>query len=71
MIKQQEMMRVIIYLHEKVRNLISASVSMAKVMELGLFSDLAKMKYEIPNDNIEKFNDYISKIDNQIKKLIS
>ena len=71
LIKQQEMMRVIIYLHEKVRNLISASVSMAKVMELGLFSDLAKMKYEIPNDNIEKFNDYISKIDNQIKKLIS
>ncbi len=71
LIKQQEMMRVIIYLHEKVKNLISASVSMAKVMELGLFSDLAKMKYEIPNDNIEKFNDYISKIDNQIKKLIS
>ena len=71
LIKQQEMMRVIIYLHEKVRNLISASVSMAKVMELGLFSDLAKMKYEIPNDNIEKFNDYIAKIDNQIKKLIS
>jgi V/A-type H+-transporting ATPase subunit A len=71
LIKQQEMMRVIIYLHEKVRNLISASVPMAKVMELGLFSDLAKMKYEIPNDNIEKFNDYISKIDNQIKKLIS
>lgn len=71
LIKQQEMMRVIIYLHEKVKNLISASVSMAKVMELGLFSDLAKMKYEIPNDNIEKFNDYIAKIDNQIKKLIS
>ena len=69
--KQREMMRVIVYLYEKVRSLISASIPMSKVLSLGLFSDLIKMKYEIPNNKIEKFNDYISMIDSKVEKLIS
>ena len=69
--KQQEMMRIIMYLHEKVKNLISASIPIQKVIELGLFSELTKMKYEVPNNDIEKFGDYIEKIDNKIEKLIS
>lgn len=69
--KQREMMNVIIYLYEKVKSLISASIPMSKILNLGLFSDLVKMKYEIPNNKIEKFNDYISMIDSKIEKLIS
>ena len=69
--KQREMMHVIVYLYEKVRSLISASIPMSKVLSLGLFSDLIKMKYEIPNNKIEKFNDYISMIDSKVEKLIS
>ena len=69
--KQREMMRVIVYLYEKVRSLISASIPMSKILSLGLFSDLIKMKYEIPNNKIEKFNDYISMIDSKVEKLIS
>ena len=69
--KQQEMMRTIIHLYEKSKNLISASIPILKIIDLGIFSDLVKMKYEIPNDNIEKFSEYIAKIDNQIEKLIS
>ena len=69
--KQQEMMRVIVYLHEKVENLISASIPMSKILELGLFSDLAKMKYDIPNDNLEKINEYFTKIDSKINSIIS
>jgi len=65
------MMRVIIYLYEKVKNLIMASIPIAKVVESGIFSDLTKMKYEVPNDKLERFSEYITKIDQNIKKLIS
>ena len=69
--KQQEMMRVIVHLYEKAKNLISASIPIVKIIELGIFSNLVKMKYEVPNDNIEKLDKYISEIDTQIEKLIS
>ena len=44
---------------------------MSSVVKLGLFSDLAKMKYDIPNDNLDKINDYFVKIDSQIEKMVS
>ncbi len=69
--KQQEMMRVIVYLYDKVKSLIMASIPMSSVVKLGLFSDLAKMKYDIPNDNLDKINDYFVKIDSQIEKMVS
>ncbi len=69
--KQQEMMRVIIHLYDKVKSLIMASIPMSSILSLNLFSELAKMKYDIPNDNIEKINDYFVRIDSQITKLVS
>lgn len=69
--KQQEMMRIIVYLYEKAKSLISASIPIVKIIELGFFSNLVKMKYEIPNNNIEKFNNYIIDINNKIEKLVS
>lgn len=69
--KQQEMMRVIVYLYDKVKSLIMASIPISSVLSLNIFSELAKMKYDIPNDNIEKINDYFTKIDSQINKLVS
>jgi len=69
--KQQEMMRIIVYLYEKAKSLISASIPIVKIIELGFFSNLVKMKYEIPNNNIEKFNNYIADINDKIEKLVS
>ncbi|MDR1364702.1 MAG: V-type ATP synthase subunit A [Oscillospiraceae bacterium] len=69
--KQEYMMRIILHLNKKVRNLIAASIPISKVIESGLFFDLMKIKYEIPNDKLEMFEDYILEIDRKIENLIS
>ena len=33
------------------------------IMELGLFDKVVKMKYDVPNDHLELFDDYFSEID--------
>lgn len=61
--KQELMMKVILHLENKARQLILASIPISRISELGLFDKLTKMKYDVPNDNLEKFDDYISEID--------
>jgi V/A-type H+-transporting ATPase subunit A len=64
------MMQIILYLYEKTKNLISASIPISKITDTGIFSDLLKIKYEIPNDNLDLFKEYFSKIDKEIDTLI-
>lgn len=35
-------------------------------MELGLFDKVVKMKYDIPNDHMELFDEYFTEIDNKL-----
>ena len=68
--KQKLMMKVILYLNKKARQLISASIPISRIIELGLFDKLASMKYDIPNDKLEMFDDYIKDIDTSIATLL-
>ena len=68
--KQKLMMKVILYLNKKARQLISASIPISRIIELGLFDKLATMKYDIPNDKLEMFDDYIKDIDTSIATLL-
>ena len=68
--KQKLMMKVILYLNKKARQLISASIPISRIIELGLFDKLATMKYDIPNDKLEMFDDYIKDIDTSIAILL-
>ena len=68
--KQKLMMKVILYLNKKARQLISASIPISRIIELGLFDKLATMKYDIPNDKLEMFDDYIKDIDTSIAALL-
>ena len=61
--KQKKMMKVILYLNRRVRQLILASIPISRVLELGLFDKLTKMKYDVPNDKPEMFQDYMTDID--------
>lgn len=58
LIKQYRMMRVIIYLYEVSSKAVSNGVLMSDIMETGLFEKLVKMKYDIPNDKLEMFDEY-------------
>lgn len=61
--KQMLMMRTILHLYSKASSLIRAAIPISQIMELGLFDKLTKMKYDIPNDKLEMFDNYIDEID--------
>ena len=68
--KQKLMMKVILHLEKKVRQLILASIPISRVAELGLFDKLTKMKYDVPNDKLSMFADYIAEIDKVIDGIL-
>lgn len=64
--KQLKMMQVIIYLYEKAKELIVKAIPISEITTLGLFDMLTRMKYEVPNDNLELFNNYYKTIDEKL-----
>ena len=61
--KQKLMMKVILHLNNRCKQLIDASIPINRVKETGIFDRLIKIKYEVPNDNLELFDNYLKKID--------
>ncbi len=68
--KQKFMMKTILYLYKKSKQLISASIPIARIMETGLFDKLIKMKYDIPNDNLDMFESYIKQINKTFESIL-
>ena len=66
--KQLRMMKVILYLYDRLHHLISQNIPISQVMELGLFDRIVKMKYDVPNDHPEKLDDYIRDIDSALEE---
>ncbi|MBE6823777.1 MAG: V-type ATP synthase subunit A [Ruminococcaceae bacterium] len=64
--KQMLMMKTILHLHKKAKHIVNAAIPISRVIELGIFDKLTKMKYDIPNDKLYMFDDYIAEIDEKI-----
>lgn len=67
--KQMKMMQVILHLYSRAKHLVNTSVPISRVIETGLFDKLTRMKYDVPNDEVSKLDDYIQEIDDTIAKL--
>ena len=61
--KQLKMMEVILHLYDKAHALIQKNMPVSTIMELGLFDKVVKMKYDVPNDHMELFDEYFTEID--------
>ncbi len=61
--KQRRMMEVILHLHDGVAKLVASAVPISQIKKTGLFEKLNRMKYDIPNSDIERFDEYIREID--------
>ena len=61
--KQLKMMQVILHLYEKSMNIVSKQIPISNILSTGLFDKVVKMKYDIPNDKLEMFDEYIKEID--------
>ena len=68
--KQKLMMKVILHLHEKSKEVVAREIPISKLTALGLFDKLTKMKYDIPNDRLDMFDDYIREIDELLETLL-
>ena len=68
--KQLKMMQVILHLYEKSGALVARQIPISKLMRLGLFDKLVKMKYDIPNDQLQKFDEYTAEIDQKTSELL-
>ncbi len=68
--KQKLMMKAILHLHAKAKEVVAREIPIARVIELGLFDKLTKMKYDIPNNRLDMFDDYIREIDEKLGALL-
>ena len=61
--KQLKMMQTILRLYDGVKEAIDRAIPLSQFTATGVFDDLVKMKYEIPNDDLSGFAKYEQKID--------
>lgn len=67
--KQYKMMRVIIHLYHRCRELVGVGIPMSRIKKTGLFDKLVQMKYDVPNDRIELLDEYYAQIDEAISQI--
>ena len=64
--KQKLMMKTILHLYEKAKHIVAAQIPISQVLELHLFEKITKMKYDIPNDKPEMFDELNKSIDDAL-----
>lgn len=60
--KQYLMMKVIVELYRKSLDSLRSGTALSRIMSTGLFDKAVKMKYDIPNDEPQKFEEYLKEI---------
>lgn len=63
LVKQYKMMSVILHLYDRAREVVARQVPISKLLATGLFDKLVKMKYDVPNDDLSKLDEYSKEID--------
>ncbi|MFW6298979.1 MAG: V-type ATP synthase subunit A [Bacillota bacterium] len=64
--KQMKMMDVILYLYTEAKTLIDRGIAFRMLTQTDIFTSLNKMKYDIPNDDLDQFEKYYDMIDNAL-----
>ena len=67
--KQLRMMQLILRLYHGARDIVSRAIPLSQLKATGIFESLAKMKYEVPNDHQEKFDEYDKAIDEALRQV--
>lgn len=61
--KQFKMMEVILHLYQKSKELITMNMPISVLKDENIFERVIAMKYDIPNDRLDLFDDYMKDID--------
>lgn len=68
--KQLKMMKVILYLYTKSKQLLALNMPMSLIREDSVFDKITSMKYDVANNELDKFDDYIREIDEYYDRFI-
>ena len=66
-----KMMEVILYLYDRCKKLVAMSMPMSLLREDAIFDKIISIKYDVANDELEKFDDYKKAIDEYYNRLIA
>lgn len=65
--KQYKMMNTILYLYKSALKLIEKGIPISRIKEIGLFEEYIKLKFNVRNDQLYKFNEFNEKITKELK----
>ena len=61
--KQYKMMEIILYLYKRCRELVAMNMPMSVLKEENIFERVIAIKYDVPNDRLDMFDDYRKEVD--------
>lgn len=69
-IKQLKMMQAILHLYDRAKELTARQIPIGKLTSTGIFEKLIKMKYDIPNKELQLFDGLDSEIDKTVNDIL-
>ncbi len=67
--KQYLMMKLILDLHDRAKTLVAKQIPVSQLKEKGIYDLLGRMKYDIPNDQPEKFDELRQKLSSLLSEI--
>lgn len=68
--KQFKMMKIILTFYNRCQEVVARQIPISQIIATGLFDKLIKMKYDIPNNRLDLFNDLEKSIDESINAIL-
>ena len=67
--KQFRMMELILELYDGAKKLLERSIPLSQLRATGIFDALAKIKYEVPNDRPDRFDQYSADVQKALRQV--
>ncbi len=68
--KQQKMMETILYLYDRCQQLIAMDMPMSVLKQENIFEKIIAIKYDVPNNRLDIFDEYRNSIDDFYEKIL-
>lgn len=67
--KQYKMLKVISYMYAQGKKVVAKHIPVSLITKTGIFEDLIKIKYDVPNNNLALLDTYFDKIDKALASI--
>ncbi|MDL2288743.1 V-type ATP synthase subunit A [Oscillospiraceae bacterium OttesenSCG-928-F05] len=68
--KQLKMMEILLYLYDRAQILVERAIPITQLRDTGVFDEVIRIKYDVPNDATEQIDGYREKIDAAVNQVL-